>query len=107
MQIKLEPHVSREKTPWGTIEKSLNQHIVSVLNEDTNQFVQCGYVGDTHFLPLAGFPQEACSVVAALCSEQLQKPVEAGMAPPGLDQLVQIVNGMAGDADDADAGDDE
>lgn len=102
MKIKLEPHVSREKTPWGVVEKSLNQHIVSVLNEDTNQFVQCGYVGDTHFLPLAGFPQEACSVVASLCGEQLGRTVETGTAPPGLDELVQIVNGMAGGDDEGD-----
>jgi hypothetical protein len=100
MQIKVEPHIAKEKTQWGTVDTFMNQHLVFVLNEDTNQFVQCGFVGDTHFLPLSGFPQSACEQVAKLCEEQLGKPVAAGIAPPGLDELVAIVNGMADEEDD-------
>jgi hypothetical protein len=92
MEIKLIEHKIKETTPWGVVEKSLNQQIVLLKNEDTGKFVQCGYVGDTAFLPLSGFPQEACDAVAKLCTEQLGKPVAAGLAPPGLDELAALLN---------------
>ena len=95
MKIKLQPHVALTKTPWGIVEKSLNQDIVLMENSETGKMVQCGYVGDTHFLPLSGFPQELCDAVAAECSKQLGKPVAAGMAPPGLEELVAIINANA------------
>jgi hypothetical protein len=100
MQIQLRPHVSPEKTPWGTVGKSLNQDIVLIQNQDTGEFVQCGYVGDTHFLPLAGFPQELCDSVAAECSKKLGKPVSAGMAPPSLEELTEFLNSKADEGED-------
>ena len=95
MEIELRPHVSPEKTHWGTVSKSLNQDIVLIQNIDNGEFVQCGYVGDTHFLPLAGFPQELCDAVAAKCSEKLGKPVTAGVAPPSLEELTEFLNSKA------------
>jgi hypothetical protein len=102
MEVKLVPHVSVEKTPYGTVSRSQNQEIVLLKNEDTDAFVQCGYVGDTHFLPLSGFPQELCGAVAEECSKQLGRPVAAGVAPPGLSELVAIVNANAGVSEDDD-----
>jgi len=101
MKIELRPHVATTKTAWGTVEKSLNQHIVLLENSDTGQMVQCGYVGDTAFLPLSGFPQEACEAVAAECSKQLGKPVAAGIAPPGLEELVELLNSKVEAEDEA------
>jgi len=101
MKIQLVPHVALTKTPWGTVEKSLNQHIVLLENSETKKMVQCGYVGDTAFLPLSGFPQELCEAVAAECSKQLGKPVAAGIAPPGLEELVALVNANV-DSEDED-----
>jgi hypothetical protein len=92
MEIKLVEHKIKETTPWGVVEKSLNQHIVLLKNEDSGQFVQCGYVGDTAFLPLSGFPQEACEQVAKLCEDQLGKPVSAGFAPPGIEELAAYLS---------------
>jgi len=100
MKIKLQPHVALTKTPWGIVEKSLNQDIVLMENSETGKMVQCGYVGDTHFLPLSGFPQELCDAVATECAKQLGKPVSAGLAPPGLEELVAIVNANAGYSED-------
>ena len=100
VKIELRPHTVPKKTPWGTIDKSLNQHIVLLKNQDSGQFVQCGYVGDTAFLPLSGFPQELCDEVAAECAKQLGKEVAAGIAPPGLNELVELVNSQV-DAEEA------
>jgi hypothetical protein len=100
VEVQLRPHTVPKKTPWGVVEKSLNQHIVLLKNQEIGEFVQCGYVGDTTFLPLAGFPQELCEPVAAACSKHLGKPVAAGIAPPGLSELVEIVNAAAGAEDD-------
>lgn len=100
VEIKLQPHICKQKTQWGAVEKPLNQHIVSMKNAETGQFVQCGYVGDTAFLPLSGFPQELCEPVAAECAKQLGKPVAAGVAPPGLEELVAIVSQGAGGDDE-------
>jgi hypothetical protein len=91
MKIELREHTVPKKTHWGTVEKSLNQHIVLIENDATKQMVQCGYVGETAFLPLAGFPQELCEKVAAECSKQLGKPVSAGEAPPSLTKLAEMI----------------
>lgn len=91
MKIELIEHKVPKKTMFGTIQKSLNQHIVLIENSDTNKMVQCGYVGATHFLPLSGFPQELCEEVAAECSKQLGKPVAAGEAPPSLDKIAEMI----------------
>lgn len=91
MKIELIEHKVPKKTNFGTVQKSLNQHIVLIENNDTGKMVQCGYVGDTHFLPLSGFPQELCEEVAAECSKQLVKPVAAGEAPPSLEKIAQMI----------------
>jgi len=91
MKIELREHTVPKKTHWGTVEKSLNQHIVLIENDATKQMVQCGYVGETAFLPLSGFPQELCEAVAAECSKQLGKPVAAGVAPPSLTKLAEMI----------------
>jgi hypothetical protein len=92
MELKLIEHVVPEATAWGVINKSLNQHIVMLKNEDTGEFVQCGYVGKTSFLPLSGFPQSACEQVASECSKILNRKVLAGNAPPGLEELAAMTN---------------
>lgn len=91
MKIELREHTVPKKTHWGTVQKSLNQHIVLIENDETKTMVQCGYVGATAFLPLAGFPQELCAEVAAECSKQLGKPVSAGEAPPSLTKLAEMI----------------
>lgn len=100
MEIQLKPHVCKESTSWGVVEKPLNQHIVFMKNEDSGQFVQCGYVGVKAFLPLAGFPQELCAGVAAECSKVLKRPVDAGIAPPGLGQIVDMINSQVDEDED-------
>ena len=102
MKIELKEHTVPKKTAWGTVQKSLNQHIVLIENDETKQMVQCGYVGATHFLPLSGFPQELCDLVAAECTKILGKPVAAGIAPPSLDEIAEMI--AAGKSpDDGDA----
>jgi hypothetical protein len=91
MKLLIKEHTVPKKTQWGTVEKSLNQHIVFIENDETKQMMQCGYVGATAFLPLAGFPQELCEEVAAECSKQLGKPVSAGQAPPSLNKLAEMI----------------
>ncbi len=103
MRIELREHVAPTQTPWGVVDKSLNQQIVLLENSDTGQFVQCGYVGDTHFLPLSGFPQELCDGIAAECAKLLGKPVVAGIAPPSLEELAVILS----NGKDAEAGEDD
>lgn len=102
MKIELKEHTVPKKTAWGTVQKSLNQHIVLIENDETKQMVQCGYVGATHFLPLSGFPQELCDLVASECTKILGKPVAAGIAPPSLDEIAEMI--AAGKSpDDGDA----
>ena len=91
MKIEVREHTVPKKTLWGTVEKSLNQHIVLIENSDTGEMVQCGYVGDTAFLPLSGFPQELCQDVADECTKLLGKPVAAGTAPPSLKQIAEMI----------------
>ena len=91
MKIELIEHKVPKKTNFGTVHKSLNQHIVLIENLDTEKMVQCGYVGATHFLPLSGFPEELCEEVAAECAKQLGKPVAAGEAPPSLDKIAEMI----------------
>ncbi len=108
MKIELKEHKVPKKTAWGTVEKSLNQHIVLIENDETKQMIQCGYVGATHFLPLSGFPQELCEAVAAECEKQLGKPVAAGIAPPSLEQIAEMISSgkiEADDSEDSDEGD--
>ena len=105
MKIELKEHTVPKKTAWGTIQKSLNQQIVLIENEETKQMVQCGYVGTTHFLPLSGFPPELSVPGAAECAKILGRPVDAGIAPPSLDKIAEMI--AAGKTpDDADSTDD-
>lgn len=90
MKIELIEQNVPKKTVWGTVEKSLNQHIVLIEN-DEKKMVQCGYVGVNSFLPLSGFPQELCEEVAVECSKQLDRKVAAGIAPPSLTQLAMMI----------------
>lgn len=89
MEIRLVEQTADKTTSWGVIQKSLKQHVVMLLNEDNGKFTQCGYVGTTHFLPLAGFPQELVDDVAALCSQQLNRDVQSGRAPLSYSQLAE------------------
>jgi hypothetical protein len=91
MKIEVREHKVPKKTLWGTVEKSLNQYVVLIENEETKQFVQCGYVGETTFLPLSGFPQELCEEVASECSKLIGKHVAAGTAPPSLAELAKML----------------
>ena len=72
MEVALEEHKVKKKTRWGSVERSLNQHIVYVVN-DAGEKVQAGYIG-THkgakFCPLAGFPQELAKAVCDAIAEQ-------------------------------------
>ena len=107
MKIELREHTVPKKTHWGTVEKSLNQHIVLIENDATKQMVQCGYVGETAFLPLSGFPQELCEAVANECSKQLGKPVAAGVAPPSLARLAEMIADQNTSEPDDETEDDE
>lgn len=95
MNVRVEEHTIPKVTDWGVVQKSLNQHRV-FLNDKL-----CGYVGVTHFLPLAGFPQELVAGVAAECSKLLNKNVQCGDAPPSINELVSMME-AAGVADGED-----
>ena len=107
MKIELKEHTVPKKTQWGTVEKSLNQHIVLIENDETKEMVQCGYVGTTAFLPLAGFPQELCAEVAAECAKHLGKPVLAGEAPPSLTKLAEMIAQQTATSEPSDESEDD
>lgn len=96
VEIQLEEHTVPKKTAWGTVQKSLNQHIVRIKNDD-GKFVQCGYVGVKDFLPLSGFPQELCKAVAQECSKQLNREVGFQNPPPSIAEIEAMANQEAND----------
>ena len=101
MKIELTEHKVPKKSKWGTVDRSLKQHIVHVLNDDTGKMVQAGYIGDTHFLPLPGFPAEYVDEVAAYATEQLGRPIAGTQPPPTLDEVARMIaETKAADEDD-------
>ena len=91
LEVTVTEQTVPKKTRWGTVEKTLNQHIVHVRNADTGKMVHAGYVGTTSFLPVSGFPNEMVDQVAKACSEQLGREVLATPAPPTLDQVAAMI----------------
>ena len=102
MEIKLEEHTIPKQTRWGTVQRSLNQHIVSIKTDETAGWLHCGYVGMTAFLPLSGFPNELVPEVARLCGEHLRRDVAYVKAPPTMSEIQSVL-----DLDDTPDGDDE
>jgi hypothetical protein len=87
MEIKLEEHTVPKITRWGTVQRSLNQHIVSIKTDDSAKWLHCGYVGTSAFLPLSGFPNELVPDVARLCGEHLGRDVSYVNAPPTMAEI--------------------
>lgn len=106
MKIELKEHTVPKKTLWGTVQRSLNQHIVLIDVEQpdgTSKMVQCGYVGATAFLPLCGFPVELVEPVTRECEKQLGRKLDSAAPPPSLRQIQQMVadaNGVRQAAED-------
>lgn len=100
-KLKLIEHVVEKKTTWGTVKRSLNQHIVMIADDD-GRYIQCGYVGTTAFLPLCGFPRELVADVAAQCSEILGREITGANPPPTLREAAEIVRSLKSQDDDQD-----
>lgn len=90
IEVKVEEQKCKQETAWGVIEKSLNQHIVSVKNEK-GDFVHCGYVGTKSFLPLSGFPAELVEDVCKACEEKLGRELDRIAPPPSLSQIAEMM----------------
>lgn len=86
VELQVVEHTVPKTTRWGTVQKSLNQHIVRIKN-DEGLFVHCGYVGVSDFLPLSGFPRELCEEVAAVCSKELNRKVGFQNPPPSITEI--------------------
>lgn len=100
MQVELREHTVPKQTQWGTVQRSLNQHIVMIRNAETDKWMQCGYVGTTAFLPLAGFPNELVPDVARLCGEHLGRDVGYASAPPTMAEAQRMVDAAQGNTQD-------
>lgn len=87
MEVKLIEHTVPKKTQWGTVQKSLNQHYVLLLNEETGKFTQCGFVGPVAFQPLCGFPPEMVDEVTKLCEQQLGRQLVGSAPPVSMEQI--------------------
>lgn len=107
IKVEVREHTYPKRTPWGVVQKSLGQHIVLVENSETGQMIQAGYVGDTAFLPLAGFPKELVSEVTAECSKQLGKPLYGVEPPPTVDQVAEMLAASNKTTSDDDETEDE
>jgi len=90
MKIELIEHKLEKKTHFGTIMKSLNQHIVLIEN-DEGKMAHCGYVGVNAFLPLCGFPVELVEEVANECERQLGRKLDRVAPPPSLKQIAMLI----------------
>lgn len=89
MKIELEEHKVPKQTRFATVMRSLNQHKVFIENE-AKEMIHCGYIGVTHFLPLAGFPNELCAEVAELAGKKLNRTIGTIDAPPSIAQVNAI-----------------
>lgn len=108
MQVKVAEHTVPKVTRWGTVNRSLNQHLVWIKNDDSDQWIHCGYVGTTAFLPLSGFPQELVPDVAAKCGELLGRDVSFVNAPPTMAEIqTALDSGSGGNNTDDDEDDNE
>lgn len=86
--MRLEEQFVDKQTQAGTVKRSLNQHRVFVLNDETGKYTHCGYVGVHAFLPLAGFPRELLEDVTEECRKQLgREQLGAGKPPLSYDQI--------------------
>ena len=90
MKIELKEHTVEKKTHWGTVTKSLNQHVVMIEN-DNGEMRQCGYVGTSAFLPLTGFPAELVGPVADECEKQLGRKLDRVDPPPSFRQMAEMI----------------
>lgn len=106
MKIKVTEHKVPKRTRWGTVEKSLNQHYVHMQNPDSGEWIHCGYVGQTAFLPLAGFPVELVEGVQAKCSELLDRKLTSAAPPPTMAQVQAALDSASPASDDDDEGND-
>lgn len=91
LKVECKEHTVPKKTPWGTVEKSLDQHMVFVENSDTKQMIHAGYVGVKAFLPLAGFPKELVADVTAECEKILRRKLESVDPPPTIEQVAAML----------------
>lgn len=108
MRITIKEHTIPEQTHWGTVNKSLNQHIVSMEVDGIEK--QCGYVSSTNvFMPLCGFPAELVDIVATKCTEALGVTVTSTPPPPSIAQVQAIIDAHKSSSatDSDDEGDDE
>ena len=92
VEVKVEEQFVPKQTRWGTVQKSLNQHIVKIKNDD-GQFMHIGYVGVKAFLPLAGVPEELVEPVTQACEKELGRKLERVAPPLSFAQIQQIIQG--------------
>ena len=92
VDIRLEEHTVPKETPHGTVQRSLNQHKVYILNDETGKYTHCGFVGVHAFLPLAGFPRELLEDVTEECKKQLGRELFAGKPPLSARQLQEKID---------------
>lgn len=92
LKVECKEHTVPKATSWGTVERSLNQHMVFVENNDTKQMVHAGYVGAKAFLPLAGFPKELVTQVTTECGKILNRKLESVDPPPSIDQVAEMLS---------------
>lgn len=93
IEVRLEEQTVDKPTQYGTVKRSMNQHKVYILNDDTGKFTHCGYVGVQAFLPLAGFPRELLEDVTEACRQQLGRDeLGAGQPPPSYKELQTILD---------------
>ena len=62
--------------------------------------VHCGYIGDTAFLPLSGFPNELSQEVAVKATAELGRPIGTVEAPLSISQINALAAKQASDEDE-------
>jgi hypothetical protein len=99
LKIEFKEHTVAKSTRFGTVQRSLNQHLVYIEN-DAKEMVHCGYIGDTAFLPLSGFPNELSKEVADAATAKFGRPIGTVEAPLSIAQINALAANQANEEDE-------